>query len=63
MRYLFGKDGRGVGSVCMHPSGKFIAVAQKGKNPNVYIHEYPSLRVYRICRKGTERTYSDVNFR
>lgn len=33
-----------------------------GVFPNIYIYEYPSLRLYRILRKGTERTYSCVNF-
>ena len=46
-----------------YKDGAEILIPQKGKNPNVYIHEYPSLRVYRICRKGKERTYSAVNFR
>ena len=61
-RYLYGHDGRGIGAVSVHPAGTYFAVAEKGNSPNVYIYEYPSLRLYRICRKGTEKTYSDVNF-
>jgi WD40 repeat protein len=33
-----------------------------GFAPNIYIYEYPSLKLYRILRKGTERTYSCLCF-
>lgn len=33
-----------------------------GVMPNIYIYEYPSLKLYRILRKGTERTYSCLCF-
>jgi WD40 repeat protein len=33
-----------------------------GQLPNIYIYEYPSLKLYRILRKGTERSYSSVTF-
>lgn len=33
-----------------------------GTFPNIYIYEYPSLKLYRILRKGTERTYSSICF-
>lgn len=46
----------------MHPSKKFFAVAEMGQLPNIYIYEYPSLKLYRILRKGTERSYSSVTF-
>jgi hypothetical protein len=47
----------------VHPSRKFLAVAEKGQNPNINVYEYPSLRLYRILRGGTERIYSFVDFR
>ena len=37
-------------------------MAEKGSFPNVYIYEYPSLKLYRILRKGTEKTYSNADF-
>ena len=46
----------------MHPSRKHFAVAEKGKNPNIYIYEYPSMKLYRILRKGTEFVYSHIEF-
>ena len=46
----------------VHHSRKFFAVAEKGISPNVYIYEYPSLKLYRILRKGTEKSYSNITF-
>ena len=57
-----GKDVNGIGSICVHPSKKYFAVAEKGIMPNIYIYEYPSLKLYRICRKGTEQSYAHVEF-
>jgi WD40 repeat protein len=37
-------------------------VAEKGSNPNIYIYSYPSMKLYRILRKGTERSYSNIAF-
>jgi WD40 repeat protein len=62
VKFLFGHDGRGIGAVDVHPGLVYIAVGEKGDSPNVYIYEYPSLKVFRILRKGTERAYSDVSF-
>ena len=39
----------------MHPSKKFFALGEKGTNPNVYIYEYPSLRLSKVLRGGTEQ--------
>ncbi len=46
----------------VHHSRKFFAVAEKGISPNIYIFEYPSLNLYRILRKGTEKSYSNITF-
>lgn len=37
-------------------------MGEKGTNPNVYIYEYPSLRLYRILRSGTERAFTAASF-
>lgn len=37
-------------------------MAEKGSWPNIYIYEYPSLRLYRILKKGTETMYAHVEF-
>ena len=62
IQVLFCRDGGGIGSIAVHPSKNYFAVAEKGTFPNIYVYEYPSLRLYRILRKGTERSYSSINF-
>ncbi|KAG8464582.1 hypothetical protein KFE25_009950 [Diacronema lutheri] len=61
-KYLHGLDGRGIGAVTVHPSRKFFAVGEKGETPNVYVYAYPSLRLYRVLRKGTEQAYTALAF-
>eukprot|EP00002_Diphylleia_rotans_P014287 TRINITY_DN2784_c0_g1_i6.p1 TRINITY_DN2784_c0_g1~~TRINITY_DN2784_c0_g1_i6.p1 ORF type:complete len:1834 (-),score=489.32 TRINITY_DN2784_c0_g1_i6:186-5687(-) len=61
-RYLFGLHCRGIGSFCVHPSKKYIAVGEKGNFPGIFIYEYPSLKLYRILRRGTEKSYSTITF-
>lgn len=36
-----------------HPSKQYFTVAEKGRQPNIIIYEYPSLRPYRILRGRT----------
>ena len=61
-RIFFSRDGGGIGSVCIHPTRKFYAVAEKGTFPNVFVYSYPDHKLYRILRKGTERSYSSSTF-
>lgn len=61
-KIYLGRDGDGVSSVCVHPSKKYFAVAENGNFPNIYIHEYPSIKLYRVLRKGAELAYSNVCF-
>ena len=46
----------------VHPSRKYFAVAEKGDQPNIVIYEYPSLKMYRILREGTEEAYANLDF-
>jgi hypothetical protein len=62
MQWIFGRDGRGIGALAVHPDRTYFAVGEKGDSPNVYIHEYPSMAVFRVLKKGTERSYSDISF-
>jgi cilia- and flagella-associated protein 44 len=48
--------------LAVHPKKTHFAVAEKGVYPNVYVIEYPSKRLYRILRRGTEKSYSSVTF-
>ncbi|XP_077594090.1 cilia- and flagella-associated protein 44-like [Stigmatopora nigra] len=61
-RYIRSCSGCGLGSIGVHPSHKYFAVAEKGKKPILVIYEYPSLKAHRILRDGTEHTFSSVNF-
>jgi WD40 repeat protein len=60
--YIQGFSGAGIGALCVHPSGKYFAVGDKGKHPNVLIFEFPSMKLYRILRRGTEQAYSCLRF-
>ena len=51
MQYMIGHDGRGIGSVTVHPSKEYFAVAEKGVGPNIYIYKYPSMDLIRVLRK------------
>jgi hypothetical protein len=59
---LFGIGRGGIGAICVHPTKEVFAVAEKGHNPNIFIYEYPALKVVRILRKGTERAFCDLEF-
>ncbi|XP_042365640.1 cilia- and flagella-associated protein 44 [Plectropomus leopardus] len=61
-RYLRSCSGGGIGSITVHPSKEYFAVAEKGNQPKIIIYEYPSLRPFSILRGGTERAYSFVDF-
>jgi len=61
-KIFFGKDTDGIGSIAVHPTRQYFAVAEKGSWPNIYIYEYPSLKLYRILRRGTEKMYSHCEF-
>lgn len=54
--------GGGIGAVAVHPSRKYFAVAEKGVKPNINIFEYPSLKLHRILRDGTEEGYAHLDF-
>ena len=62
VRLFFSKDGGGIGSIAVDNQRKYFAVAEKGVYPCIYIYEYPSLKLYRILRHGTEKSYSNVSF-
>ena len=63
MKYVTGRDGSGIGAVAIHPSHKYFAVAEKAdEKPNVYIYHFPSLKVHKVLRNGTEKAFSAACF-
>jgi cilia- and flagella-associated protein 44 len=64
-RYLESVGGGGIGAIAVSHDKKFIAVAERSiteSPPNIYVYEYPSLKIYRVLRNGTERLYSALAF-
>jgi WD40 repeat protein len=59
---LFGLDGGGIGCFTLHPSGKLVAVGERGDSPNIYIYSYPALTLVNVLKEGTERGYSCLAF-
>ena len=59
-RYMAGLDGGGIGAIAVHPSRKFLAVAEKCRHraPNVYVYSYPQLALVKVKRKGREGVWS-----
>ncbi|XP_076438307.1 cilia- and flagella-associated protein 44-like isoform X2 [Babylonia areolata] len=60
--YLRSTSGGSIGALAVHPDRKHFAVGEKGKAPNINIFEFPSLKLYRILRGGTEASYSSLTF-
>ncbi len=60
--YIRSTSGLGIGCVDIHPDGTHIAVAEKGDVPNTCIYEYPSLKLFRILREGTQTAFSYCQF-
>ncbi len=48
-----------MGAVAVHPSRKFLAVAEdcRTRSPNIYVYSYPDLKLRRVLQNGTERAY------
>jgi hypothetical protein len=44
-KYLLSLDDGGVGCIAVHPTRKYLAVGCRGSLPNIYIYEFPSLKV------------------
>ncbi|KAJ8316119.1 hypothetical protein KUTeg_006133 [Tegillarca granosa] len=61
-KYIRSTSGGGIGAITVHPTKKYFVVAEKGDAPNINIFEYPSLKLYRILRGGTQKSYSYVDF-
>ncbi|EDV19473.1 uncharacterized protein TRIADDRAFT_33519 [Trichoplax adhaerens] len=54
--------GGGIGAIAVHPEREFFAVAERGIKPNINVYHYPSLRLHRILRCGTEHAYAHIDF-
>lgn len=57
-----GTENNGVGCFAVNPTKIYIAVGECGDFPNIYIYELPTMKLFRILRKGTETAYTCMNF-
>ncbi|BHF61247.1 hypothetical protein SprV_0100422000 [Sparganum proliferum] len=60
--YVRSLSGFGIGACSVHPQKTHIALAEKGTEPNTCIYEYPSLKLFRILRNGTQQAYAYAQF-
>jgi WD40 repeat protein len=60
--YLRSLSGQAVGAVAVHPSKQYISVAETGRHPVCCVYAYPSRKLYRVLRGGTERAFSAASF-
>ena len=52
----------GIQCAAVHPNKEYVALGEAGQNPALLIYHYPSLKLYRILKGGTEAAYSALNF-
>lgn len=57
-----GLDTDGIGSIAVHKSRRYFAIAEKGNSPNIYIRQNPGYKIYRILRKGTDLMFAHCEF-
>lgn len=65
LSYLHSLSGNDIGALVVFSGSEqtLLAIAERARvGPNVLIYEYPSLQLYRVLRKGTERAYSAACF-
>lgn len=66
--HIAGVDGKGIGSIALHPNGRFFAIGEAGAVPNCYVMEYvqqgrlDGSTVKRVLRNGTSRVFTSLRF-
>jgi hypothetical protein len=61
-RFLKTLSGGAVGTIAVHSSRAYFAVGEKGNMPSINIYEYPSLKLFRILRQGTNKGYAFLDY-
>lgn len=56
--------GGGIGCITKNPNPEYnyLTVAENGDNPPIFMYEFPSMKIIRILRDGTQRAYSKVDY-
>lgn len=56
--------GGGIGCITKNPNPQYnyLTVAENGKNPPIYLYEYPKMNVINILKNGTTKEFSKVDY-
>lgn len=46
----------------VHPNHEYVALGEEGRDPLLLIYQFPSLKLFRILRGGTEAAFTALNF-
>ncbi|OHT15877.1 hypothetical protein TRFO_13713 [Tritrichomonas foetus] len=52
----------GIQCCAIHPNKEYVALGESGKNPKVLIYHFPSKKLYRILKGGTDSAFTALNF-
>lgn len=52
----------GIQCCAIHPNKEYVAFGETGENPQVLIYHFPSKKLFRILRGGTESAFTAMNF-
>ena len=52
----------GIQCCAIHPNKEYVAFGETGENPQVLIYHFPSKKLFRILRGGTESGFTAMNF-
>ena len=52
----------GISCCAVHPNHEYVALGESGHDPLMCIYHYPSMKLFRMLKGGTEEAYTAVNF-
>lgn len=52
----------GIQCCAVHPNKEYVAFGESGKNPQVVIYQFPTNKLYRILKGGTDSAFTAMNF-
>jgi len=52
----------GIYCCAVHPNTEYVVLGESGKDPKLLVYHFPSSKLYRVLKSGTESSYTAVNF-
>lgn len=52
----------GINCCAVHPNHEYVALGESGKDPYLCIYHFPSMKLFRMLKGGTEEAYTALNF-